>query len=327
MIEEFTYGEGSAFSTFIWNNINIGSRIFFHAVIGGVRYLTAMYYISGFFPAAIGRQNNEIKDKYKNPHLHPEKFSEWWGGIYYPGDHFELSVIKAYEAGLQPPKSDIILIGDPKRSYDLRKSPIVLDKNILSRLDLNGKPIKWNIIDKKGNFLNENMCIRSCLRPPRVLSKPDGDFLENIIIRRIKSIKLDKMLLNFKPINQSDAYRMQLMCSNEKEIEDYIVNNIRILDKNLTYHGRQIRLQDGSIIDVLAEDNKRRPVIIEIKKGTADDSTLTQVLSYLYQYERQYPYEAAIGKIVCGDASYRLKNACEHLGIEIYFYGDILFRT
>ena len=327
MIEEFTYGEGGAFSTFVWNNINMGSRIFFHTVIGGVRYLTAMYYISDFFPATIGRQSVEIKAKYKNPHLHPESFSDWWGGDYDPQDKNELEIKKAYESGIIYTNQDVILIGDPTKSYDIRKSPIILDKDILSRLDLNGKPIKWDIVDRNGKHFDERECAKSCLRPPRILSKSDGDFLENEVRQKVGRIDLDNDFTIFKPIDSVSASRIQLSCSNEKEIENYISSHLSMLGKELKFLGRQVRMDDGSIIDILAEDDKKTPVVIEIKKGTADDSTLAQLCSYLFQYRREHPLRQPIGKIICSDASYRMKNACEHLGIEVYFYGDILFKS
>jgi hypothetical protein len=327
LIEEFTYGEGGGFSAFIWNNVNVGSRIFFHAFIGGMRYLTSMYYISDFFPAAVGRQSNEIKNRYKNPHLHPESFPDWWGGDYDFQDNLELEIKKAYESGLIYNNVDVILVGDPKRSYDIRKSPIILDKEVLSRLDFQGKPIKWDIVDKNGRHFDENGCINSCLRPPRVLSRSDGDLLENIIRQRVSGINLDNTFNTFKPIDSINASIIQLNCSNEIEIEKYIVDRLNILDINLKYLDEQVRLNDGSIIDILAEYNDKTPVIIEIKKGSADDSTLAQVFSYIYQYKKQHPNKQPIGKIVCSDASYRLKNACEHLGIEIHFYGDILFKN
>lgn len=90
---------------------------------------------------------------------------------------------------------------------------------------------------------------------------------------------------------------------------------------------RQVGLDDGNRIDVLARRPDGMPVIIEIKRGTADDSTLTQLLAYLRQFERQFPGPAPIGKIVCADASYRLKSACEHVQVQIHFYGDILLRS
>ena len=159
-IEEFTYGEGGGFSTFVWNNINLGSRIFFHTVIGGVRYLTTMYYVSDFFPAAIGRLSHEIKNKYRNPHLHPELFPGWWRGEYDPkGDPDDLEIKRAYESGMIITNRDVLIVGDPKKSFDIRKSPILLDNEILSRLDFCGKPIKWDIVSNKGHEFTEKSAL------------------------------------------------------------------------------------------------------------------------------------------------------------------------
>jgi len=66
---------------------------------------------------------------------------------------------------------------------------------------------------------------------------------------------------------------------------------------------------------------------MELKKGTADDSTLTQLLAYMRQFQEQFPGPTPVGKIVCADASYRLKSACEHVQVQIHFYGDIGLRS
>ena len=89
---------------------------------------------------------------------------------------------------------------------------------------------------------------------------------------------------------------------------------------------RQYRLESGSRIDILTRKKNGTPVIIEIKKGSADDGTLTQLISYLFEYKRQFPKENPQGMIVCGDASSRLRNACEHLSIDIRCYGDVHIR-
>ncbi|VVB63368.1 Uncharacterised protein [uncultured archaeon] len=64
LIDEFSYGEGGGFSTFLWNNMNIGSRIFFHTSIGGTRYLTAMYHVMDFAPAGVWRLDDKMKSRY-----------------------------------------------------------------------------------------------------------------------------------------------------------------------------------------------------------------------------------------------------------------------
>ena len=165
------------------------------------------------------------------------------------------------------------------------------------------------------------------MRPPRVLSKSDGNILENTIKQRINNINIDTTFTFFRPIDSINASQVQLNCLNEKEIEEYTIRHINMLDPNLHFLNNQVLLDDGSRIDILAENNEKAPVIIEIKKGTADDSTLAQICTYLYQYKKQHPNRHPIGMIVLSDASYRLKIACENIGIEILFYGDILFKN
>jgi len=176
MIEEFTYGEGSHFSQFVWNNVNVGSRIFFHTE----RCITTMYYIKDFAPAAIWRLDEDMRAKYQNHHLHPENYPGW--SDYDSKDkQFDIEVKDAYESGTIYVSVDVLLIGDPERSFDIRKDPLVLDRDLLSKLEMQGKPVKWNIMNKNGKELSEGQCISACLRSPRVLSKRDGDILEKLV--------------------------------------------------------------------------------------------------------------------------------------------------
>lgn len=322
LIDEFSYGEGGGFSAFLWNNINVGSRIFFHTFVGGTRYLTAMYHVMDFAPAGVWRLDDKMKSRYENTHLHPDIFKQWWGGEYDPSN--DMKIKEAYDSGIIYTDQDVVLLGDPRKSYDIRKTPIVLDKYLLSRLDLNGKPIKWDIVDNKGNRFDENRCITTCLRPPRVLSKSDGDMLELLVKQRHERLTSNTLFNNFLPMNSFVATKIHFECRTESEIEDIVIKNIDFLEKGLRYINRQVILDDGNRVDILACNRNGTPVIIEVKKGTADDSTLTQLASYLHQYKKQLPSSEPIGKIVCANASYKLKTACEHLGIKIHFYGEIL---
>lgn len=322
LIDEFSYGEGGGFSAFVWNNINIGSRIFFHTFIGGTRYITAMYYLMDFAPAGVWRLDDKIKSKYKNTHLHPDIYKQWWGGEYDPTNDEDIK--RAYNSNTIYTNADLIMIGNPAKSFDIRKAPLILDKSLLSRLDLDGKPIKWNIIDYKGKRYDEKKCINACLRPPRVLSKSDGNMLERLVAERHHKLTSIAALNNFQPINSFVASKIYFTGNTETDIENIIINNIRSLEEGLAYVDRQVILSDGKRVDILANNIHGTPILIEVKKGTASDSTLAQLASYLHQYKKQFPETDPIGKIVCADASYRLKKACEHLGIKIHFYGEIL---
>lgn len=325
LIEEFTYGEGGGFSAFVWNNVSIGSRIFFHTTIGGTRYLTAMYVVTDFAPAAVWRANDRMKNRYRNPHLHPEEHPDWWGEDI-ETEKSEKYIREAYLRGEIYTGVDMVLIGDSKKSVDIRKTPIVLDKPVLSRLRMRGKPIKWDIVDKHGKVFDEKRCITSCLRVPRVLSDSDGDLLESMV-HKAKARETDKKsFMHVRAIDPFLASKIELECATEGEIEKCLVRRLDTIEKGLRFIGNQVPLESGGRIDVLAERKDGTPVLIEIKKGTADDRTLTQLVSYIHAFLAKKPKHEPVGKIVCGDASARLRSACEHLKIDIHCYGEVLLR-
>jgi len=71
----------------------------------------------------------------------------------------------------------------------------------------------------------------------------------------------------------------------ERLIEDALARNIEIIEKGLKLAGRQVHLPGVGRIDILAYDQQGTPVIIEVKRGTADNSTLTQLLAYMSRIE------------------------------------------
>lgn len=65
----------------------------------------------------------------------------------------------------------------------------------------------------------------------------------------------------------------------EQHLEDWIVNDVTLIDEGLTLVGRQISIDDGQL-DLLAIDTRDRWVVIEIKRGQLNASALTQALYY-----------------------------------------------
>ena len=64
----------------------------------------------------------------------------------------------------------------------------------------------------------------------------------------------------------------------EKQLEDYIVNNIETIEDGMKVIGRQVEI-DGGIIDILARDKKGNLCILEIKINE-DKSIVWQALYY-----------------------------------------------
>ena len=65
----------------------------------------------------------------------------------------------------------------------------------------------------------------------------------------------------------------------ERHLKDWIANDVTMIAEGLTLVGRQISIDDGRL-DLLAIDSQDRWVVIEIKPGVLDSSTLAQALYY-----------------------------------------------
>ena len=73
----------------------------------------------------------------------------------------------------------------------------------------------------------------------------------------------------------------------ERLIEEAIARNIEIIEKGLKLAGSQVHLPGTGRIDILAYDQQGTPVVIGVKSGTADDSTITQLLAYMSKIEER----------------------------------------
>lgn len=92
----------------------------------------------------------------------------------------------------------------------------------------------------------------------------------------------------------------------EREIEDYYVNNIQEIDKNLVVvrkptYGRQFRTSVGPI-DILCQDKKTKEyVVCELKRGQGNDETMGQILRYMgWVYEHLSQFESPVRGILIG---------------------------
>jgi len=81
------------------------------------------------------------------------------------------------------------------------------------------------------------------------------------------------------------AELVETTISLERDIEDHLVYNLNSIETGLRLLGRQVT-NDAGRIDILAEDIKGYPVIIEIKVGEAKDSAIGQVARYLGWYAK-----------------------------------------
>ena len=168
--KELTYGEGGGgvFSSMVRNNVRIGSHIFFHTTIEGQRYITAHYFVSKIVEGYYARHDDKIRNKYKNAHIHPENYPEWW-------PNYDV------DKEIKGERNDILIFGDDKKSWGELKNPLKFDRELAEKLKFENNQIKFEIVDKNGKVMGDNNCITSCTRVPRYITKNDVIFLSEKI--------------------------------------------------------------------------------------------------------------------------------------------------
>lgn len=72
----------------------------------------------------------------------------------------------------------------------------------------------------------------------------------------------------------------------EEDLEDYLVENLDLIEEGLSFIKRQVDV-DGGFIDIIAKDSKDNICIIEIKTSE-DKSIIWQAIHYPKEIKRQY---------------------------------------
>lgn len=94
----------------------------------------------------------------------------------------------------------------------------------------------------------------------------------------------------------------------EKHVEDVLEDKPFLLEDGLEFIDRQYTTSNG-IIDLILRDKEGKLVVAEIKRGTANDETLTQVLNYMDVIDNYFDAKDVRGMIICEEYGPRLKNA------------------
>ena len=78
--------------------------------------------------------------------------------------------------------------------------------------------------------------------------------------------------------------KLQSISSNEihleEQLEDWLADDITVLDENLLVIGRQVKTTYGGVIDLLCLDGNGDTVIVELKKGKTPREVAAQTLDY-----------------------------------------------
>ena len=98
----------------------------------------------------------------------------------------------------------------------------------------------------------------------------------------------------------------------ERLIEESLAQNLEVIEEGLRLVGRQVYLPDTGRVDILAYDKHGSPVVIEVKSGVADDSTLAQLLAYMSKIKEKEG-KTPRGVIVAEGFTKKLRHAVELL--------------
>jgi len=92
-----------------------------------------------------------------------------------------------------------------------------------------------------------------------------------------------------------------------------IARDLNVIEDGLRLYGKQVVLPSGGRIDILAIDKSGSWVVIEVKGGVADDSTLTQLIDYMSSFQSVHENEKVRGIIVARGFTKRLIRASKFL--------------
>jgi len=148
-----------------------------------------------------------------------------------------------------------------------------------------------------------------------------GDLSETVASRgTIKildyDVDVDKLKETLNSISSIEASREKILeVTGEDEIKEYLKRHISDLEEGLTIKKAEYEVSVGSI-DILAEDEKGLPVVIEVKVQ-AGDSAVGQILGYTQAYEEECETEQVRGMIVAQEFTERCKKAAKRVGIKL----------
>jgi hypothetical protein len=197
---------------------------------------------------------------------------------------------------------DAILFGDPITSRIFNR-PLLFNKNLAEKLSLN---IKFPHADGR----TETQVIGSATRAIRELKDRDVD----IILDAIKSS--EEVGLGTETILSSEEVTEII----EKDIEKYIEKNPTLIDTNLKLKGRQIYTSVGRI-DMLFEDNKGNPIVVELKLNKIGRDAINQLRRYIDWIKKESKKEVR-GVIVCNGVMPAFVEEFKKLKkIKIFCYG------
>ena len=197
-------------------------------------------------------------------------------------------------------KEDVMLFGDPITSRVLDK-PLLFDKSLAEKLSLD---IKF----PEGR--TEDQSIGSATRAWRKLNEGDIDVLLSAIQSSESNIEYPDKLLSTDEVTEII----------EKDLENFIEKNPRLIGENIKLTGRQIDTEVGRI-DLLFEEPDGTPVIVELKMNKIGREAINQLRRYMDWINKE-THRKPRGILVCKGVMPAFEEDLKKLsGIKIYYYG------
>ncbi len=185
---------------------------------------------------------------------------------------------------------DVVVFGDSKKSLKLGV-PVPLTLALLNKLSI---AIPYN--PNHSETFNINSALRNVMGKNCRLSASQV-----------------KMLLN-EIDNSQFGGEFPLENWDEKAVELILAKNPSLLENDLKLISHSQLKTPHGIIDLLFQDKVNAYLVVEVKKGTAPDDTLTQLLNYISYVRKTNPRNTVRGAIVCGTCSRRLEEAAKESG-------------
>ncbi len=107
----------------------------------------------------------------------------------------------------------------------------------------------------------------------------------------------------------------------EKDLRDYLADNISLLDKGFSLIRKEYPAGDAGQIDLLCKDKQGNHVVVELKKGRESDKVVGQTLRYIGWVKENLKTKVR-GIIIVNEPDVRLSYAIKPLNgiIELKFY-------
>lgn len=108
----------------------------------------------------------------------------------------------------------------------------------------------------------------------------------------------------------------------EVDLENFIVDNLSILGRDLTLKRRQVDTSAGRLDLLLEDKDKKELIVVELKLNEIGRGAINQLRRYIHELRKRYKERKVRGIIVCKDVLPAFVNEVQKLrDIQIYHYG------